>query len=74
VKYGNIVMDEMNAYLDVFNAKMEELCAVSYIPLCEYLKATGYVCTDNLHYNYDTCKKIYEFVVGYSIDSSIFVR
>ena len=55
-----------NSGIESFNKKLKEGLAynVSYIELYQYLKNNGYKTVDSTHYNSETNKKVYDYLVN----------
>lgn len=60
---GRFLSDTVvNETIDVFNSTMKNNCIAYYVDLCEYLEEDGYGWADNVHYNSECSKRIYDYV------------
>ena len=57
---------ELNKHIDIFNKGMKKTLSsdIRYIDTYNYLIKTGYNSPDGLHYNEETSKKIYNYIIN----------
>ena len=56
--------ERLNPEIDRFNAVMQAECRAEYIDTANLLKSEGFGSPDGLHYDQETCVRIYNYVLG----------
>ena len=56
--------DDVNLFVDMFNATMCAQCNAQYIDLSEFLARDGFATVDGVHFDAATNQKIYRYCVA----------